>query len=154
MAHSTLTSGLSPKLPFAERHRRCLVSALSLHIRCYFNHFRRLCQALPPGFLAKICGRTEVSSPLCDNLLTSGLNDHHYIPKRLRRDLGIVVAQIAAAGSRDPDFGCFRRWRSLGYVDMDRLQRVIFIGPEVNPVRTDFKNLRHCRSLPPGQTGE
>ena len=39
--------------------------------------------------------------------------------------------------------------RSLADMNMHRFQGLVFIGPEINPVGADFKNLRHCQSPPP-----
>lgn len=71
--------------------------------------------------------RAEEGSPLLDDLAASGFNNHHDIAQSSGGNLGIVVAQVTAAGSGDPDLRGVGGGGTLGYMDVDRLQGVIFI---------------------------
>mgnify|MGYP006892377647 FL=1 len=69
-------------------------------------------------------------------------------------DAGIVVAQIAFARPCDPDLGGIAAGRTLRDMHMDRFQRLIFVGPEIDPIRADLKNLRHSLRLPLWRTAK
>lgn len=43
---------------------------------------------------------------------------------------------------------------ALRHMDVDRLQGIALVGPEVHPIWADLKNLRHFQSLPAGQIPE
>lgn len=88
----------------------------------YFNPLSRGTAAL-----AEERCRAEEGSPLLNDLVASGFDNHHDIAQSSGGNLGIVVAQVAAAGSGDPDLRGVGSGRTLGDMDVDRLQGVIFI---------------------------
>lgn len=97
----------------------------------------------------------DLSKEICpfpDNLIAAGLDDLHDIPQGALRDAGVVVAQVALAGSGDPNLRGVGVGCALADVDMDGFQRVTLIGPEEHPVGADLKDLRHGQILPPGRT--
>ena len=98
---------------------------------------------------AEKAGLAKESGPLFDYFTAPGLDDPQDIPKNAIRYLGIVVAQQTLPGFRDPDLRGIGRRRTLCDMDVNRLQRVIFICPEVHPLGPNLKNLRHARSLRP-----
>lgn len=53
--------------------------------------------------------------------------------------MGIVIAQIAAACRGDPDLGGIAGGGTLRHMDVNGLQRVVFIGPEIDPVGANLK---------------
>lgn len=63
----------------------------------------------------------EEGNPFFNDLTASGFNDHHDVPQGAGGNLRIVVAQVAAAGGRDPDLRGVGGGRSLRDVDVDRL---------------------------------
>ena len=96
-------------------------------------------------------GLAEKGQPLVQNLCAPGLDDPQDIPKNAIRYLGIVVAQQTFPGFCDSDPRGAGRRCTLCYMDMNRLQRVIFICPEVHPIGPDLKKLRHVQSLSAGK---
>ena len=97
---------------------------------------------------------TEILFPFCDDFVASGLDDFHNVPQSPLRNLGPVVTQITLSCGGDPDFSSAAGRRAFRNMNVNRFQWITFIGPEINPVRADFKNLRHCQSHLPAQTGE
>ena len=85
--------------------------------------------------------------PLHDNLRCTRFDDRHDIAEYTRRNFRVVIAEQASSHLGDPHFCRVSRGTSFGNMDMNRLQRVIFVRPEINPVRTDLKNLRHRQIL-------
>ena len=59
-------------------------------------------------------------------------SDYYY---NAGRYLGIVIAQIALSGSCYPYFRGVGTGRPLRHMDMDRFQRLVLVGPEIDPVR-------------------
>lgn len=84
-----------------------------------------------------------MGKPLFHNVGAVGLYDPQKVAQDGRGDLGVVVAQQRFPPTGDPHFGAVRRGPTLRNVDVDRLQRVAFIGPEVDDIGPDPKNLRH-----------
>ena len=74
---------------------------------------------------------TKKVHSLVQDLCAPGLDDPQDIPKNAVRYLEIVVAQQTLPGFRDPDLRGIGRRRTLCGMDANRLQRVIFICPEV-----------------------
>lgn len=101
---------------------------------------------------AVVCDLPEVGDPLVNDLTAPGLDHVHDVAQGMPGDSGVVMAEITPSGLGDPYLCGAGAGGAQADVDMDGLQRIIFIGPEVNPVGADLKNLRHCRSLPPGQS--
>lgn len=85
------------------------------------------------------------------NLYTPGLNDPQDIPKNTVRYLEIIVIQQTLPDFRDPNLCGVSRRRTLCYMDVNRPQGTIFICPEVRPVGSNLKDLRHVQSLPTGK---
>ena len=91
---------------------------------------------------AEIADAPKVVQPAGFDVLGAGLNDSHDIAEKPLRDAGLVVAEVALARGSQPDLrgigvGLF------GNVDVNGFQRVIFVGPEINGVWPDLKDLRH-----------
>ena len=92
--------------------------------------------------------------PFPDNLIAAGLDDFHNVSQGAVWDAGVVVTQVALAGSGDPDLRGVGVGCALADVDMDGLQGVTLIGPEKHPVGADLKDLRHGQIPPPGRIPE
>ena len=84
---------------------------------------------------AEVVRFAKKARPFCDHLGTPRLNDGHDVPQDAGRYLGIVVAQIALSGSCYPYLGGVCAGCALCHMNMDRLQRLVLIGPEIDPVR-------------------
>ena len=76
-------------------------------------------------------GLAEKGHPFVQDLCAPGLDDPQDIPKNAVRYLGIIVTQQTLPGFRDPNLRGVGRRCTLCYMDVNRLQRVIFICPEV-----------------------
>ena len=85
--------------------------------------------------------------PLHDNFRCTRFDDRHDIAEYARRNFRVIIAEQASSRLGDPDFCRVSSGTSFGNMDMNRLQRVILVRPEINPVRTDLKNLRHRQIL-------
>lgn len=72
------------------------------------------------------CG-AKVGSPLFDDFVTPGFDDHHDIAQRPVRDAGVVVAQTAVSGGGDPNLRGVAGWCALRDVDMNRLKGIAFV---------------------------
>ena len=103
--------------------------------------------------LAEISGLAEKALPFFDYFFAPGFNDGHDVLQNLRGDLRTVMAEIALAGSCNPDLCSVATGGALRDVNMNRLQRIVFIGPKIDPIGANLKDLRHCQSPPPGKTG-
>ena len=94
-------------------------------------------------YSAEVFDLAEVGEPLVDDVAAVGLDDPHKVAQNGGRDHRVVVAKEGPAGSGDPYLGPVCRGPALRDVDMDRFQRVVLVGPEVDDIGPDPKNLRH-----------
>lgn len=90
----------------------------------------------------------EEVDPFLNDLSAPRLDDVHYIAQDSLRYLRIVVLRDTASGFCYPNLCCASARRSLGDVNVDWFKRVIFVCPEIHPIRANLKNLRHFLSLP------
>ena len=111
---------------------------------------RKMGHGLGQASTEKSCFSKE-RRPLLYDLAAPGLDDPQDIPQDTIWNLRVVVAQQTFPRLCDPHLCRVGRRCALCHMDMDRLQRVALIGPEVYPIRADFKNLRHVQSLPAAQ---
>ena len=92
--------------------------------------------------------------PFFNDFFTARFNDCHNIPQCPGRNLRIVITQQAFSRARNPDFRGISTGRSLRNMDVNRFQQVALVRPELHPIRTNLKNLRHCQILPLARIGE
>ena len=95
--------------------------------------------------LAIMADFSKEALPFFHDFLAAGFNDGHNITQRPRWDLRIIIAQQAFPCPCNPDFCGVAAGSSLWNMDVNRFQRVVFIRPEIHPIWTDSKNLRHCQ---------
>ena len=100
----------------------------------------------------KLC-LAEIIPPFGDDLNAAGFQNRRNVAQGALGNAGIVIAHITAACRCDPDFGGVAGRCALRNVDVDRFEGIPLVGPEINPVRADLKDLRHCQSPLPGQSG-
>ena len=103
---------------------------------------------------AEIGRRPEEGQPLLYNFTASRLDNSHDISEGSVRNMRAVVAQETLSCARNPYLCRARRRSALRDMNMNRLKRIVFIRPEVNPVGANLKNLRHFRRPPPRRTQE
>ena len=108
---------------------------------------RKMGQRLGQASTEKSCFSKE-RRPLLHDLAAPGLDDPQDIPQDTIWNLRVVVAQQPFPRLCHPHLCRVGRRCALCHMDMDRLQRVALIGPEVYPIRADFKKLEAC-SKPP-----
>jgi hypothetical protein len=88
------------------------------------------------------------SDPLLHYLCAPRFNNPQDITQYRLWDLRMVIAQKTFPCLCNPNLSAVGCRFALRDVDVYRLQRLIFIGPEIYPVGTDLKDLRHGRILP------
>ena len=72
--------------------------------------------------------------PFCDDLGASCFDDGHDVAQDTGRYLRIIVAQIALPCPGDPYLGGVGAGCALCHMDVYRFQRLVLIGPEIDPV--------------------
>ena len=78
------------------------------------------------------------------------LNDPYNISQDSLWYPGFIVAEVAFPCSGNPNLRCIGVG-PLCNVDMNRLQRITFIGPEKDGIGTYLKDLRHSSNLRAGK---
>ena len=94
-------------------------------------------------YSAKVFDLAEVGEPFADDVAAVGLNDPQKITQNRGGDHRVVVAEEGFSAAGDLHLCPVCCGPALRNVDMDRLQEVVLIGPEVDDVGPDPKNLRH-----------
>ena len=77
---------------------------------------------------------SEEVFPFCNDFLAACFDNCHDISKCTFWNFGIVVAKIALSGFRNPNFRAVAIGHTFRYMNMDRLKRIAFIGPEIYPI--------------------
>ena len=88
----------------------------------------------------------EVGLPLLDDLPAPRLDNSHDVSQGLTGKPGVVVREVALFRAGQPDFCGGGGRRALADVNVDGLEGLAFSRPELHPVGSDFKNLRHGRT--------
>ena len=97
--------------------------------------------------LAVVTRFAKESYPFFLNLCAARFNNLHNVFKCPFWDLRPVMAKNAFPCARNPNLGSPRARFTLGYVYVYGFQWVVFVRPEIYPIRADLKDLRHFQSL-------
>jgi hypothetical protein len=100
---------------------------------------------------AVISNLTKMVKPAVGNLGASGFNNPDDVLKGLFRNLALIVCDDSFSSARNPNLCPVDHGLTFCHVNMDGFQRSALVRQEVNPVRANFKNLRHCQILPPAK---
>jgi hypothetical protein len=84
--------------------------------------------------LTEIVYAAKVGKPLFNDLPAASLNDFHDVVQCPFWNAGIIMAKTAFSCPGNPNLCRVCAGHSLANVDMDRLQRLVFIRPEKYPV--------------------
>ena len=72
-------------------------------------------------------------NPLRNNLFVTSLNNSKNVLQNSRIDMRIIIRQKTFSSLCYPYFSCIRRRCTLRHMNVHRLQRNIFVRPEINP---------------------
>jgi hypothetical protein len=84
--------------------------------------------------------------PFLLDFLAASRNDLHNIIQDMRRNLRLIMFENAASGFCNPYLRRVNGWAPCTDMNMYRLKGHLFVSPEVNPIRTDFKAIPHRKS--------
>ena len=110
----------------------CSTVSLFLHLIC--------------DLLAIIGYVAKVLNPFGDDFVASRFNDTYNVSQYMLWHMGIIIAYQAIAGLCNPYLRCVFRWFPFRNMHVDRLERFVLVCPEIDPVRSDLKDLRHFQT--------